>query len=71
VSMFMEHMHATGEATWCDWCFNEEEMSVSLMPLHNRFCLVTSLSCRVTKGKAQLQLNYIQELGSSLRLPNP
>jgi hypothetical protein len=30
--MFMEHMHATGEATWCDWCFNEEEMRVSLMP---------------------------------------
>ncbi len=49
VSMFMEHMHVTGEATWCDWCFNEGEMSVSLMPLHNRFCLVTSLSCRVSK----------------------
>ncbi len=50
MSMFMEHMHATGEATWCDWCLNEGEMSASLMPLHNRFCLVTSLSCRVAKG---------------------
>jgi hypothetical protein len=51
VSMVMEHMHVTGEATWCDQCFNEGEMSVRLMPLHYQFCLVTSLSCPVTKGR--------------------